>query len=101
MVNKMAEAVKTRGRNQKSKSGTKCAGENTRVARNVPLFLFVVRVHIQLENEIPSHFSLCSCLDVWILFFVFDDVAFEEECRPIVRDILHWERKIVLSFFVV
>ena len=29
-------------------------------------------------------------LDVRILFFIFDDIAFEEECRPIVRDILQW-----------
>ncbi len=56
---------------------------------------------MQLKNEIPSRFPLCSCLDVRILFFVFDDVTFEEECRPIVRDILYWEREFVLSFFVV
>ena len=59
--------------------------------------LLVIRLHIQLEDEISSR----SCLDVRILFLVFDDVAFEEECRPIVRDILYWEREFVLSFFVV
>jgi len=42
---------------QKHESGTKCA-----------TFLFVICVHIQLENEIPSRFSLYSCLDVRILF---------------------------------
>ena len=63
--------------------------------------LFVIRVHIQLEDEISSRFPLCSRLDIRVLFFVFDDVTFEEECRPIVRDILHGEREFVLSFFVV